>query len=300
MDYKICVMVCVRDRPTELSLLLQSLRSQTYKNFIVYVLDDCSGTLLSNYHFLACVVNKMNMEGNFIRFFRNDFNLGVSKSRQKLVDLALKTDCDLLMRVDDDVILEPDYIEKLLKVIESGYDLASGVTPFMGQAQFKRESRFAQPIINRVILDKEGTFIHNGDDCGLEYHDESIIPMHHFRSCALYKREIHESGITYDSRLTKHGFREEEILSFKIITEGFKMACNTKAVAWHLMTPSGGERFADSQELVHINEMVLKDFTKQIYIEKGDFIEEYNRKLNINPPSLTEELFKQTNLIMPI
>jgi len=295
---KIAVLINYRDRPTELSLLLESLRHQTYKNFKIYILDDFSGTPVSNYHFLMVLFNKINEEGNFIEFQRNDFNLGVSKSRQKIADMALKDDwADLFLRVDDDVILESDFMEKLLKGINEGYDLMSGTTPFIGQPQFKRESRFIQPIGNRVILDQEGNFIMNNDDFGMDYLDEVTLPIHHFRSSALYKKEIHEK-VNYDSKLSKHGFREEEIFSFKCILNGFKLGANTKAIAWHLLTPSGGERFPDSADMIKLNEEILKDFTKQMYKEHGDFISEYNKKLGIHPsqPS-NEELLKSTNLI---
>ena len=42
MDYKIAVLINNRDRPTELALLLQSLRTQTHKEFDIFILDDCS------------------------------------------------------------------------------------------------------------------------------------------------------------------------------------------------------------------------------------------------------------------
>src|SRR3990167_2919556 len=260
--------ICCRDRPSELTFLLLSLRNQTYKNFRVWISDDASGSPIQNYHFLICLLNKLNDEGNHVFYSRNDFNLGVSKNRQKLIDLSKKDNlAEFYLRLDDDVILEPDYIQKLLQVINQGYDLASGVTPFIGQSQFKRESKFIEPIGNKVVLDNEGNFIYNGDDFGIEYYDEKIIPIHHFRSCALIKREAFDK-VSYDNRLTKHGFREEEILSFKIICEGFKMGVNTKAIAWHLLTPSGGERFIDSNELIKLNEQTLTEFTKQLFKEK--------------------------------
>lgn len=296
---KLAVLINFRDRPSELCFLLLSLRTQTFKDFDIFILDDASGTPVQNYHFLMCVWNKLNDEGNYVFYNKNEFNLGVSKSRQKIVDIALRqNNYEYLLRVDDDCILNPDYIEKLFKVINQGYDLASGVTPFIGQPQFKRESKFIQPIADKVVLDTQGNFIYNGDDCGIEYIDEAIVPLHHFRSCALYRSSIHEK-VSYDSRLTKHGFREEEIFSFKCITNGFKLGMNTKAVAWHLLTPSGGERFAESAQMVQTNEQVLKEFTRNLYAEKGDFIAEYNKKLGIIIKPLTnEELAKQTNLIM--
>lgn len=298
MDYKIGVMICYRDRPTEIALLLQSLRTQTYKNFRIFIVDDASSTPIQNYHFLMCLMNKLNDEGNYVTYVKNDFNLGVSKSRQKCAEMAINSNYpDLLCRVDDDVILEPNYLEKLLKVIENGYDLATGVTPFIGQPQLKRESRFIKPIGNKVILNNKGEFIFNGDDFGMQYLDEEIIPIHHFRSCALYKKEIHEK-VSYDSRLTKHGFREEEILSFKMIINGFKLGVITSAIAWHLMTPSGGERFADSNELIKINEEVLSDFVKDKYKELGNFLEDYNRKLGIVNKFSEEEIIKSTNCMI--
>ena len=74
------------------------------------------------------------------------------------------------------------------------------------------------------------------------------------------------------TKLTKHGFREEEIFSFKCLINGFKLGVNTKAIAWHLLTPSGGERFNDSNELIKINEEVLKEWVKKTYLEKAQFI----------------------------
>lgn len=299
MVYKIAVLINTRDRPTELSLLLQSLRTQTFKDFKIYILDDCSGTPIQAYHFLMCMIGKCNDEGNHVHYQKTEFPHGVSKARQRIVDWALKDDdTELFLRVDDDVILEPTYISKLMEVIKNGYDFASGVTPFMGQPQFRRDVKNVGPVMDRVVIDNEGNIVFNGDDCGMLYHQESVLPLHHFRSCALYKKEIHQK-VSYDNRLTKHGFREEEILSFKLITAGYKLGCNTGAIAWHLLTPSGGERFADSNELVKINEEELKRFTKELYKEKGDFIEEYNKRLGISVQKMSdEELIKSTNLII--
>lgn len=288
--------ICYRDRPTEIFGLLQSLRTQTYKKFRVFISDDASGTPIQTYHFLMCMINKLNQEGNFINYSRNDFGLGVSKNRQKLINMSLEDNrAEFICRLDDDVLLEPDYLEKLLKVIDKGYDLATGVTPFIGQTQFKRESRFLSPVGNRVILDDEGNFKFNGDDFGVEYLDEAIYPIHHFRSCALIKLDVFKK-VSYDSKLTKHGFREEEILSFKMLKEGFKLGVNTKAIAWHLLTPSGGERFADSNELVKINEEVLKGFTRELRKE-GDFLKEYDEKMGIDQ-SYKEDLVRSLNCMI--
>lgn len=290
---RIAVMIAFRDRATELALLLQSLRTQTIKDFDVFIQDDCSNTPISIHHFLMCLINKMNEEGNFVFYDRNQFQLGVSKNRQVLVDKTRKY--ELVLRVDDDTILNPDYIERLKKVLDLGYDLATGITPFMGSPMFKRDSDSLE-IGNRMII-QDGEVILNNDDFGMNYYNAKIIPIHHFRSCALYKQKIHDK-VNYSSRLSTHGFREEQIFSIKCMLNKFKMGCDTGAIAWHLMTPSGGERFTNSNELVKFNEEMFREFVKEKFKEHGNFVEEYNKFMGLNPKPITsEELKKQTNLV---
>jgi len=286
------VLICVKDRPTELSLLLQSLRTQTYQNFDVVILDDCSGTPLSNYHFFNCIMTRMKLEDHNVFIKRTDFPHGVSRARQVIVDYALsKRDYKYLLRVDDDVILESDYIERLFKVINKGYDIASGVTCPMTGPIFKRDPKHLNGIVNRVILDKDGNHIMNGDDCGWAYTESMILPAHHFRSCALIKKEVHEKVKYYPTKFSKHGFREEQIFSYTAQMKGYKIGVDTLAVNYHQMTPSGGERFQDSRDLTVFNQKVFEEFTRK---HKDELLKKFNQD---NTPSELA-LLKETNLIM--
>lgn len=281
-------MVAVRDRPTEVAMLLESLCYQTYTNFDIFIRDDAGGTPLQTYHFFNCITNLLRMKGFKVYMNRNDFGLGVSKNRQKLVeDTQTKGKYKYLARVDDDVVLEPDFLERLIKVIEQGYDIASGVTPVMVAPSFIRGVDHLE-IGNQVVLDNEGNYIFNGDDFGYQYTDEKIIPAHHFRSSALYKAEIREKVNYTPTKLSKHGFREEQLFSFKALMEGYKIGVDLGAIAWHQMTPSGGERFPEQNELVIFNENILREWTK-----------EHKDELNkiFGQPKMTEqELMKDTNL----
>lgn len=293
MDSKIACLINVRDRPTELALLLQSLRTQTIQNFDVFILDDCSGSMLINYHFFNCIVNRLKQENHRVFIKRTDFCEGVSNARQKIVDWVRSTPFkyEYYLRVDDDVVLEPDYIERLLKVIEKGYDLASGVTVPMAQPNLIREPRFLKGIANRVILDKDGNYIMNGDDCGMEYTTSLTLPAHHFRSCALYKSEIHNKVNYTPTKLSWHGFREEQIFSYKLLLAGYKIGVDTKAVNYHQMTPSGGERPTQTNENIMFNQNILEEFTK----ENKDEL----RKIFPDEPMPSKlELTKQNNLLM--
>ena len=288
MTKEIAVLICVKDRPTEISMNLLSLYNQTYKDFDIYILDDQSGTPLESYHFFNCIINLLKCSNFKVYIKKTEYPHGVSKARQRIVDWALEKDYKYFCRVDDDVVLEKDFIERLIKVIESGYDLASGVTPPMQSPLFKRDPKYIGDIINRVVLDNDGNYIFNGDDCGILYTDSKILTAHHFRSSALYKSEIHKKVNYLPTKLTKHGFREEQIFSYKMLMEGYKIGVDTKAIAWHQTTPSGGERFPESNELVAQNQKILVEFTK-----------ENKDKLNkiFGQPNLTkQELMKETNL----
>lgn len=286
------ILVNVRDRPTELALLLQSLRTQTYQKFDIVILDDCSGTPLSSYHFFNCIITRLKLENHNVFLKKTQFPHGVSRARQAVVDYALsKRDYKYTLRVDDDVVLESDYIERLFKVIDAGYNIASGVTVPMNGQIFKREPRHLNGIVNRVILDKDGNHIMNGDDCGWAYTESMILPAHHFRSCALIKKEVHDKVKYYPTKFSKHGFREEQIFSYKAQMEGFTIGVDTQAINYHQMTPSGGERFADSRDLTTFNQKVFEEFTRE---HKEELSKIFGHE---NIPSELA-LLKETNLIM--
>lgn len=282
---KLAVLINNKDRPTELGLLLQSLRTQTYKDFDIFILDDCSGTPIQTYYFLNMLIVRIKLEGNDVIIERTEFPHGVSRARQKIVEMA--KGYEYLLRVDDDCILEQDYIERLFKVIDKGYDMATGVTIPFGPT-FKRDPKYLKGVINRVILDKEGNFKYNGDDCGMPYTDSLILPAHHFRSCALYKSKIHEKVNYYPTKLSMNGYREEEIFSLKMLMEGFKIGCDTQAVNYHLMTPSGGER--NTMNMAPHNHEILVEFVKE---NKDKLI-----KVTGKETDLTKlEYHKETNLL---
>ena len=297
MNKRINIGILTKDRPNELYGLLISLRNQTYQDWDLTILDDASGTPYLNFHFIAVTVNRLKAEGHRVNFLRSQISKGISVGRQKLVDYCLEnSECDLFARLDDDTILEPDYLEKLIEVIDAGYDLASGVTPPFSNPVMERSIEFVSPIINRVVLDDEGNFIVNCDDCGNSYLEDAIIPTHHFRSACVCKREVYEK-VRYEENLTPCGFREEEFFSFRMILEGFKLGVHTKATMWHIMTPSGGDRRQNYSDLSVQNQIMLNKQVKKWFKKYGNFIKTYNEKLGIDESKALESLNKNNNLI---
>ena len=293
----IAVHICTKDRPTEVALLLQSLRTQTCQNFNCVILDDGSGTPIINHYFVNYMIERMKQEGHKIVVIRNDAPSGVSSARQQLVDYTMKYgDEKYICRVDDDVLLEPNYLDELIEVIYHGYDLASGITvPFVGMP-IVRDINSIGDVIGECQLNDKGELILNMDDCVTLFTEKKILPTHHFRSCALYKKELHEAGVDYINKLSRNGFREEQILSFKAILKGFKLGVNTMAINYHLQTPSGGEK--DTMNMCGFNQDRFEETTKRMFEDYGDFIEKYNKKLGIKTKRKTDlELMHPLNLV---
>jgi len=266
--YRVSIHICTKDRHTELALLLQSLRTQYFKNWDLVILDESQTSILNN-NFLPHLLNIIKMEGHHVNIIKNELSLGVCNARNKLIEEDYFDDCNLKLRVDDDVILEQDYIYKLLMVIDAGYDIASGVTPNANQPIMERDVKHVKPIINKKLVDEKGELITYGDDCGYGYMTEDIIPAHEFRSNAIMKREVVEK-IRYPSNLSPVGFREEGFFSTLALIEGFKIGVNTKAIAYHLRTPFGGCRFPDYTEKVISDDAYYKKWLKEKIEKKGN------------------------------
>ncbi|MEK6878537.1 MAG: glycosyltransferase family A protein, partial [Nanoarchaeota archaeon] len=148
---RISVHLTSKDRHSEVALCLQSLRANTYKLWDIIILDDASGTPLGTHHPTISLVNRLKFENHKVKFLRNEISNGVCSARNKLIaedDFSNP----LTLRVDDDCIYEPDYIERLVRVLEKGYHLATGIVPVTSQPEFVRENKFISNIIAKHEL----------------------------------------------------------------------------------------------------------------------------------------------------
>jgi GT2 family glycosyltransferase len=296
---KVDINIITRNREPYLYGLLVSLKSQTHQNFDVYILDDESNMPLNNVHYIMTLIQRLKFEGHRVELIRNDKSKGIVYARQKLVDHTLENGTgDAILRLDDDTFLEEDYIEKLVDVLDKGYDIASGVTPPAANPVMERDTTFVMPVINRVVLDEEGNFVINSDDCGHSYFSHEVLLADHFRSAALIRKEVHQK-VKYEEVFTNCGFREEQFFSFRAILAGYKIGVDNCAIMWHCLAPAGGDRKQEYQYLALENQKMLNRYTKKWFKEYGDFIENYHlmNKIVETDKQKFSNLDKSSNLI---
>lgn len=266
---RVSIHITSKDRHSELALLLQSLRTQTFQDFDIIILDDASGTPIISCHFLMALVYRLKLEGHRIKFLRNDFSNGVCAARQRLIDEDTFFN-RLVLRLDDDCLPEPDYLQRLIGVINAGYDVATGVIPLLGSPEWKREPKFVCPVICKHTFDVEGNLVEHKDELGFCYTYSATLPCHQFRTNMLCKHEVLEK-VKYPQTLSNVGFREELWISAQCWMNGFRIGCDTEAVAYHLATPSGGCRDPEYGFKVQLDDETTRKWLKEQFNAKGDF-----------------------------
>jgi len=257
---RISIHVTTKDRYGELAVLLQSLRTQTYKDWDLVLLDESSIPVTSS-ELVMKLIARIKLENHYVNLIRNELSLGVCNARNELIKKDYFNN-PLICRLDDDVVIEQDYLDKLVEIIIHGYDIASGVTPLLFQPELIRDISKVIPIINKKEYDKQGNITYYGDDCGYSYNKEKVLLAHEFRSCALMKKEVVDK-IHYEENLSPVGFREEGFFSIRAMKAGFKIGVNTHAVAYHFVSSAGGCRFPDYPRKVQSDDNYFKKWVKE-------------------------------------
>ena len=125
---KIGIVTVLYKSETVLEDFFRTLNEQSYKNFILYVIDNKSPD------------NSLNKSKELAKsvwfetkFIENDDNYGVAKGNNQGIEAALKDGCDYVLLSNNDVVLKPDTIEKLyIGLVENNSDMAVPKIYFYG------------------------------------------------------------------------------------------------------------------------------------------------------------------------
>jgi len=125
---KIGIVTVLYKSETVLEDFFRTLNEQSYKNFILYVIDNKSPD------------NSLDKSKEFAKsawfetkFIENDDNYGVAKGNNQGIEAALKDSCDYVLLSNNDVVLKPDTIKKLYDgLIENNADMVVPKIYFYG------------------------------------------------------------------------------------------------------------------------------------------------------------------------
>jgi len=117
MPTPVDVLIPTCNRPAALAVTLTALCAQTWPHLRVVVSDQGDNEALASVPEVAAVLRLLRSQGREVVWHRHLPRRGLAEQRQFLLDQA---QAPHVLYLDDDVIIEPDLIERLRRAIDEG------------------------------------------------------------------------------------------------------------------------------------------------------------------------------------
>ncbi|MFA5378912.1 MAG: glycosyltransferase [Dehalococcoidia bacterium] len=271
---RILVGIPTKDRLGYLAKLLDSLNKQDYPFFDVLVVDDSKVANLPGDQGVMEEANKLMSKGRGWYACRG-VGQNQAVAHNNILSYSLSRGYKLVLRVDDDITLEPDFISKLadafVKDEKVEYAAVGGV--FLNP-EHPANMQYAPPdwrnrpefggTINPCVLNHQVVL----------YNDVEEREVQHLYSSYMYRPELVAKAGGFPSDLSPQGFREETIPIYTLWLQGWKLKFLTKAVGYHFNAQTGGLRSISEESRMRMFEEDNAKFVRKIQV----LHERYKRK----------------------
>lgn len=239
----VSVEMSTKGRYPELAQCLISLANQTYLPKEIIVFDDNKNPVdlrsISVYRNIFNLLNRKGIEWSILL----SGGVGQVKNHQAALSLSKYP---FLMRVDDDTVLEPQCLERLMAAMNY-HNNVGAVAPSVLHPDTVFESACVSPLIS---------------DCLTKYAQQftsftGLREVEHLYSTFLINKSLIKHK--YNSELSLAGHREETMFSHEIFRAGNKLLACGDAVVWHMKAAEGGIRsYNNNPEFWHSDEQVFQ------------------------------------------
>jgi glycosyltransferase involved in cell wall biosynthesis len=259
---RVLVEIPTKDRVDYLEKLLKSLETQTFMDWDLLVIDDSKVDNLPAHKGCEAAVNRLHSVGHSWLFVRG-VGQNQATAHNRALDYAVIHGYKLVMRMDDDIELEPDFMGKLydefIKDQECKYAAVGGI--FLNPYEPK-ESQVV-PVGWESRPEFQGTVV---PFCTLhaqvlqyppeiDYRDD----CEHLYSSYMFRTNLVKSVGGFPQDLSAMAFREETIPLYELWLQGYKYRIVTKAIGYHSNAPTGGLRSMPPRKA---QELFLQDDTE--------------------------------------
>lgn len=251
---RVTVYCGTRGRYECLALLINSLTNQTYKNWDLIIFDDNDQPVnLTSIPFIAPFLSYMNHSNH-----RWSVLFGPKKGPQFIHKLAIQSiRTPLILRVDDDLVLDRSYIENLVNTImkDESVGAVGGLILNPNISIANQTIREQPPLANftdivnfsgKVLEDEHGFPCHSPFLQWTLQKENTIREVQHIHCSFMYKRMAAVTSNAWDDLafdfLTAKGHNEETMGSYAMWLAGYTLLIEPNAFAWHLYCPTGGIR----------------------------------------------------------
>lgn len=227
MRQTISIVICTKDREPTLKNTLNTVFYQTHQPYEIIIVDD--GNLNQDE-----IINLVEQNGIPCQFLKKD-TPGLTVSRNWGANHAQG---DIILFLDDDVILDKEYIAGIMEIFEADSEKkVGGVT---GTLKFSYR-RGVLPFLYFFGLDttRPGALLPSCSG-GLVREPWITQPMEieWLAGCNMsYRREVFEN-FRFDNSLAAHGWIDDRDFSIKV-SHQYKLMATPKAKLIHLKDPAG-------------------------------------------------------------
>ena len=235
---KIAVAIPTKNRPSYLAVLISSLLTQTYKNFMI-IINDQSDSPIERDHALIDLFDVANNIGREVKIIRTE---GGWKRHQQAME-AVPESIEFILRIDDDMLPDPGFIENILKPFRffPNKPLAAvgGCFPDTKTKKIDLDVNMAER--SEMSTLDELTWKLQGHHY---YNEPEIIEVESLVGGAIcyHRRAVEEAGGWAVEGYSDQAHREESDLCARLVQKNYSMMVTTESLAWHLLAPGGGAR----------------------------------------------------------
>lgn len=227
LNKKTGIILVVTNEKHNLRMLYDSLSKQTYKNFVLYIVDNNSTDGSVEFS------KEINKEFGFdIRYILLQENLGDHKGNSTGAAEALKEGCHYIFVLNNDTELDPVCIEELIKLIEK--DDSIGVTGpiffYWNKEKTKNKIQIYGAYVNYKTQEKE---IVGAAKIFEETKLPEVLECDYPIGGALFIKSevIRKLGVLFDDRFFM--YNNEIDFAYRIKKLGYKTFATIKAKVWH-------------------------------------------------------------------
>jgi GT2 family glycosyltransferase len=223
----ITAVVCTRHRPVDLERVLRSLAWQDDRCEQVVVIDDADHHRRDE---TATIVGRAEVA---VSVWHKD-QPGLTASRNLAID---RVRTDLVLFLDDDVVLRPDYVRRVRDAFTGDPSLVgAGGTVDDEHVYGLRRLRALLMVPGR----ETGQVYRSGWSSPLPRHRDA--PVEHLIGCNMTYRTAVLRGYRFDERFQGYALGEDLELSHRLHRDGHRLRTVGAARLWHLSAPPRHDR----------------------------------------------------------
>ena len=244
----VSIVIGTRNRPESLRRCLESIAAQSSRPLEVLIVDD--GALDRD-----AALAPLDGTGIAARYFNKSHTPGLTKSR----NLGIRESRgDVVMFLDDDVVLDPGYVEAVVRVYERHPEAAGVGGRLLGGLPAWPKRVF----LRLFLLDasRDGAVLPNGVGVLVRTID-AVTQVEWFSGCNMsYRRRVFDR-VMFDEAFAGNGWGDDRDFSYAVGRTGLGvLLAAPDATLWHLEDPksrAGAESFGRT-EITYVQRFFAK------------------------------------------